>query len=149
MNKTLLIEKLDRATDKAVSVAIVRGIPLPVAKRSTLIGNILVEKNKKGFYNVTSFDGRILFEDILVFDVAVIVAQRYNDGEMSTIKKVLALEEKYAKHHADMVNYLHCLKSAKKQNDAERMAILEDKFQVSEIHAKSIRDSISIFKRTK
>jgi hypothetical protein len=149
MSKSALIDKLDRATDKAVSVALVRGIPLTMSKKSTLIGSTLVEKNKKGFYNVSTIDGTILFEDISVFDVAVIVAQRYNAGEMSTIKKVLALEEKYAKHHADMVNYLHCLKSAKKRHDAERMAILEDKFQVSEIYAKSIRDSISIFKRTK
>lgn len=149
MDKSALIEKLDRATDRAVSVAIVRGIPLPVAKKSSLIGSTLVEKNSKGMYNVSTFDGTIIFEDILVFDVAVIVAQRYNSGEMSTIKKVLALEEKYAKYHSDMVNYLHCLKLAKRRNDVERMAILEDKFQTSEIHAKSIRDSISIFKRTK
>lgn len=149
MTRESLIEKLDKATDKAVTVALVRGIPLPVSNKSTLIGNILVEKNIKGLYNVITLDGKELFKDIVVFDVAVIIAQRYNSGEMSTIKKVLMLEEKYAKYHADMVNYLHCLKAARKRHDYERMAILEDKFQSSEIYAKDIRDSISVFKRTK
>lgn len=149
MNKSALIAKLDKATDRAVTMALSRGMPLQVAKKSTLIGNIVVKKNSKDFYNVMTLDGNILFEDIPVFDIAVIVAQRYSAGEMSVIKKVLQLEEKYSKYHADMVNYLHCIKGAKKRNDIERMTILEDKFQASEIMAKNIRDGISVFKRTK
>jgi len=48
-----------------------------------------------------------------------------------------------------MLNYLSCLKGAKKKHDIERMAILEDKFQVAETLAKSARDSITNFKRIK
>jgi hypothetical protein len=147
--KKALIDKLDKATDRAVSVALVRGYPLALSKRSTMIGTTIVEKNTKGFYNISTVDGHTLYEDISVFDVAVIIAQRYNAGEPGVIKKVLALEERYAKYHSDMINYLHCFKGAKKRHDIERMAILEDKFQVSEMLAKSIRDHISIFKRTK
>jgi len=149
MDKTALIDKLDRATDKAVSVALVRGIPLTVSKKSTMIGTTLIRKNIKGFYDVLTLDGKVLYEDISVFDVAVIVAQRHNSGETGTIRKVLYLEQKYSKYRSDMLTYLHCLKGAKKKNDIERMAILEDKFQVSEMLAKNVRDHISIFKRTK
>lgn len=144
-----LLEKLDRATDRAAGMAISRGIPIPVSNRSSLIGNLLVEKNKNDFYDVKTFEGKILYEDISVFDVAVIVAQRHAAGETSVIKQVLFLESKFSKYHTDMVHYLHCIKGAKKSRDNERMAILEDKFQVSEQMAKNTRDRISNFKRVK
>jgi hypothetical protein len=149
MNRSALIDKLDKATDRGVSVALVRGIPLTVSKKTTMIGTTLIRKNESGYYDVLSLDGKGLYKDISVFDVAVIIAQRHNNGEYGTIKKVLFLEEKYSKHHSDMLNYLHCLKGAKKKNDIERMAILEDKFQISEIYAKEMRNHISLFKRTK
>ncbi len=148
MSKARLLEKLDKATDRAVSVAIECNIPLPVAPKVILVGNTVVEKNTNRLYNIL-YNGNLLYKDILVFDIAVIIAQRYNAGELSVVRKVLKLEEKYAKYHADMVNYLHCLKTAKKRNDSERMAILEDKFQMAELYARYIRDSITTFKRSK
>lgn len=106
-------------------------------------------KNKLGLYDVVKPPDNHLYENISVFDVAVIIAQRYNAGETSIIKKILILEDRFTKHHNDMIHYLNCLKGAKKRRDIERMAILEDKFQVAEILAKNARDSISIFKRVK
>lgn len=149
MTKKRLLEKLDKATDVAVSIAINRGFPIKVSNKSTIIGSTFVERNKDGYYDIVTPNGSILFEDIYVFDVAVIIAQRYNSGETAIIKKVLSLEEKFSKHHTDMLHYLNCLKGARKNRDLERMAILEDKFQVSEILAKQARDSILNFKRQK
>ena len=149
MDRSVLIDKLDRATERAASMAISRGYPIRVSKKSTLIGNTFVEKNSDGFYDVILPNKDKLYKDISVFDVAVIIAQRYNSGETSIIKKILILEERYSKYHNDMLNYLSCLKGAKKKHDIERMAILEDKFQVAETLAKSARDSITNFKRIK
>jgi hypothetical protein len=148
-DRTSLLDKLDKATDRAASFAINRGYPIRISKKSTLIGNTSVEKNAEGLYDVISPNNTVIYENISVFDVAVIIAQRYNSGETSTIKKVLALEEKYEKHHTDMIHYLNCLKGATKKHDRERMAILEDKFQTAEMLAKNARDGISIFKRIK
>lgn len=149
MPRTDLLDKLDRATSRAVTTVIGRGIPLTVSKNSTLVGNLFVQKNQKGFYNVLTLDKRILYEDISLFDIAIILAQRHADGDISVVRRVLVLEERYSKYQTDMLHYLNCLKTAKKNHDLERMAILEDKFQVSESLAKSIRDSISFFKRVK
>jgi hypothetical protein len=149
MNRAMLLDRLDKATDRAVSFAITRGDPIRVSKKSTLIGNTFVEKNAAGLYDVVLPNRVKLFGDISVFDVAIIVAQKYNNGESSAIKKILAKEEIFVKHHNDMIHYLNCLKSAKKRHDIERMAILEDKFQVAEILARGARNSISIFKRVK
>ena len=149
MNRDVLINKLDRATERAASMAISRGYPIRMSKKSTLIGNTFVEKNSNGFYDVILPNKEKLYKDLYVFDVAVIIAQRHNSGEMSTIKKVLSLEERYSKYHNDMMHYLSCLKGARKNHDIERMAILEDKFQVAETLAKGARDGISIFKRIK
>jgi hypothetical protein len=149
MEKPELLEQLEQATDKAAVFAVQRGLPLQLSSKSVMIGNTFVEKNSKGGYDVLGFNKAVLFEDISVFDVAVIVAQRYNANENSVIRQVLSLEEKFSKHHSDMVHYLHCMKSAKKKQDSERMAILEDKFQVAEQLAKNARDRISVFKRVK
>lgn len=149
MGRPELLEKLDKVTDRAANFAISHGYPIPMSKKSTLIGNVFVEKNAKGFYDVLKFDRSLLYGDISVFDVAIIVAQRYNASEFSAIRKVLHLEERFSKHHTDMIHYLHCMKGAKKNHDNERMAILEDKFQVSESLAKITRDKISVFKRIK
>jgi hypothetical protein len=124
-------------------------MPISVSKKSVLIGSTLVEKNENGFYDVLTLDRKILYPDISVFDVAVIIAQRHSNGEFSVIKKVIQLEERFHKYHNDMTHYIHCYRSAKKKNDLERMFILEDKFQLSEIQAKATRDNISIFKRIK
>jgi len=149
MSRTSLLDKLDRVTDKAATVAISRGYPIPMSSKSTMVGGVFVTKNDMGLYDIVSIDKHVLYENISVFDVAVIIAQRYNAGETSIIKQVLALEERFSKYHTDMIHYLHCLKGAKKRHDIERMAILEDKFQVSETLAKNARDRISIFKRVK
>jgi len=149
MERPEILAKLERATDRAATFAISRGYPIPMDKKSTLIGNVFVTKNAKGFYDVLKFDKTPIYEDISVFDVAIIVAQRYNSGETSIIRRVLDLEEKFSKYHTDMIHYLHCIRGAKKNHDHERMAILEDKFQVSETLAKMTRDKISVFKRVK
>ena len=148
-SKADLLDKLDRATSRAASSAIERGFPIQISKKATLIGNTIIEKNINGLYDIISARNTKIFENISAFDIAVIIAQRHNSGELSTIKKVLVLEGQFSKYHNDMINYLNCLKGAKKKHDIERMAILEDKFQIAEISAKNTRDSISIFKRIK
>lgn len=149
MNRDKLLEKLDKVTDRAANFAISKGYPIPVSKKSTLIGNAFVQKNEQGTYDVLTLEKLPLYEGIGVFDVAIIVAQRYNSREFSAIKQVLDLDSKFTKHHADMTHYLHCMKGAMKNHDNERLAILEDKFQMSEAHAKNTRDKISVFKRVK
>lgn len=149
MDRKNLIDKLDRATDKAATLAIERGLPIPAEKSNTWVGKTLIKKNKSGFYDIFSLEKKQLFKDIVVFDIATIIAQRYTDGEFKTIEKVLVLENTYSKYHMDMLHYLHCMKGAKKRHDYDAMAILEDKFQISEIRAKSTKNSIAIFKRLK
>lgn len=144
-----LLSKLNKVADRAAIVAIDRGFPITVSKNITRINEITIEKNNNGLYNIISPTKKVVFEDINVFDVAVIIAQRYNTGETSAIRKVLVLEERFVKHHNDMIHYLDCLKGAKLRHDVERMAILEDKFQVAEQSARAARDNISIFKRIK
>lgn len=149
MERSDLLENLNIAANKAATYAIQRGSPLSMDKKSIMIGTTLIEKNDFGTYDILSFDRTLLFKNISVFDVAIIIAQRYNLNEHGIIKKVLILEDKFSKHHTDMLHYLHCLKSAKKKHDLERMAILEDKFQQAEQFAKDTRDRISFFKRVK
>lgn len=148
MNKVALIDQLNAAADNAASFAIAHGVPIS-NKAGAWVGHTCIVKNKDGFYDIFSLDKQILFKDIAVFDIAIIVAQRYTAGEFKTIEKVIQLEGVYSKYHTDMLHYLHCLRGAKKRHEYDVMAILEDKFQFCEIRAKSVRDNISIFKRLK
>ncbi len=148
MDRSELIDKLDKATDKAATFAIQRGMPIP-AKKGSWVGNTIIKKNVNGFYDIFGLDKKLLFQNITIFDIATIVAQRYTSGEFRTVERILDLENKYSKYHMDMLHYLHCMKAARQRHDYDAMAILEDKFQVTEIRARSTRDSISFFKRVK
>jgi hypothetical protein len=148
MDRKHIIENLNKATDKAATIAINRGFPVS-NKQGTWVGNTLIKKNKSGFYDVLSLDNRILFKDISVFDIATIISQRYTSGEFKTVEKVVELEGVYSKYHTNMLHYLHCMRGAIKRKEYDTMAILEDKFQISEIRAKEAKNSISIFKRLK
>jgi len=146
MKRAILLEELGKATDKAAAYALERGFPIPISKKSTVVGNLFVEKNNNGLYNVLKFDKHVLYKDISVFDIAVIIAQKYNVGESSAIKQVLYLEGVFTKYHLDMIHYLHVMKNAKKKNDNDRVAILEDKFRMAEMSAKNARNKIINFK---
>ncbi len=149
MDRTTLIAELNKAVYKAAKVAIQHGMPIPGRQSNTWVGNTVIKKNKDGLYDIFSLNKKQLFKDITVFDVATIISQRYTTGEFKTIEKVLALEDTYSKYRSDMLHYLHCIKGAKRRHDYDKMAILEDKFQVSEIRAKNTKNSIAIFKRLK
>ena len=144
-----LIDNLDRATDKAASNAIESGLPIPNSKSSAWVGKTFIKKNRNGFYDIFSLDKKALYKDITVFDIAVIMAQRYTSGEFKTLDKVVKLEDEYSKNRTNMMHYLHCMQGAKSRKDYDAMAILEDKFQMAEIRAKRTRNDIAIFKRLK
>lgn len=148
MTNLVLLEQLAKATDKAASLSIRRGVPI-TTKAGAWVGSTFIKRNIYGLYDITALDKSQLFNNISVFDVAVIISQRYSSGEFRTVEKVLALESKFAKYHTDMLHYLHCIKGAKSRCDYVTMAILEDKFQISEIRAKHTRDDIAAFKRVK
>ena len=76
-----MLSKLDLATDRAAKYAISTGYPIRISKKSTVIGNAIVAKRADSFYNVMSLTKNVLYKSILTFDVAVILAQRYNSGE--------------------------------------------------------------------
>jgi hypothetical protein len=147
MPKGDLLKKLNKAVDRSARLAIKNGYPLQTSSNTAIIGNVSVEKNINNFYNIISVNKTVLYENILLYDIAILIAQRHYKGEQFIIKQILLLEEKYAKYHTDMLHYLHCLKVAKSNHDLERMAILEDKFQVAEQLAKHVKESITVFKK--
>jgi hypothetical protein len=149
MDRSKLIDNLDKATDKAASNAIESGFPIHNTTSSAWVGKTFIKKNRNGFYDIFSLDKKVLFKDITVFDVATIIAQRYTSGELRTVERVVKLESEYSTYRTNMMHYLHCIQGAKSRKDYDTMAILEDKFQMAEIRAKRIRNDIAIFKRLK
>lgn len=149
IDKFRLSKSLSEAIDKAASYAIKQGMPIANSPGSSWVGQTVVKKNSNGMYDILTLKNQLIYKDISVFDVAVIVAQKYSNGEFKTLRKVLVLEHTFSKYHTEMLHYLHCIKGAKRRRDYTTMAILEDKFQMSEIRAKNIRDNIAIFKRLK
>lgn len=144
-----LIEKLDKATDNAVRLAVDRSIPLPLSKKISLVGDYIVEKQKNGYYKIDKTDRQEIYKNISSYDVCVILCQRLMSGETGIVKRILVLDDQYQKYRTEMIHYLSCMKGASRRHDYSRMAILEDKFRISEMMAKKIKNSISFFKKTK
>ena len=144
MNKTALLDKLERATNRAAFIAVDKCYPISIDRSTTRMGEITIRKNNNS-YDIFLFE-KLLFEGIFLFDVATIVAKKYINNDIGTIRKILALEEKFIKHSTDMAHYINCIKGAKKKNDLERVFILEDKFRLSEQMAKNVKDKIQILR---
>lgn len=146
MNKVDMLRKLNNVVEKAALSAIRKCIPLRVSEKSILVGNLVVNKNSNNCYDVLNSDKVVLFKDIISADIAVIIAQKYNNKHFSTIDKILDLEKNYAKYHLDMLHYLNCMRISKKKKNYERLSILEDKFKIAENRAKRYKNGIVIFK---
>lgn len=146
MNKLDIVKKLDVITDNAAISVLKRAVPLEISDDFILVGNLSVRKNINGFYDVYNFNTIKLYENIILADIAILLAQKYNFGKTNIINKILHLENTYAKYHLDMVHYLNCMKSSKKRKDYERLAILEDKFRVAEQRAKRYKKMMLNFK---
>ena len=149
LDRAVILDRLDKATCRAATFVVQRGVPISIPRKGIFIGSVLIEKNANGFFDILDANENILYPDISLFDVAIIVAQRHSAGEYSVVKKVMYLDERFSKYRNDMTHYLHGIRGAKKYHDIERMCILEDKFQVAEVFAKSVRDCISFFKRVR
>lgn len=146
-DKTQLLALFDDAVRRATEMAIQKNEPIIESKKKIHIGTLLVCKNSINLYNILELGTKkILYENIELYDSAVIIAQYQNKGMKSTIDEVLNIDKEYSKHGNDMVHYLHCYKIAKQKNNLDRMLILEDKFQLSEQMAKLVRLRLSKFK---
>jgi hypothetical protein len=147
MEKSMLLARLDKATTTAASILANSTLLSTTSRKSTIVGKVCVIKNLSGSYDILSLDKRYkIHENISLFDIAMIIAQKHNIGDTYSIEKLLFLENRFIKHYNDMKHYLHCMRGTTRNKDFKRLAILEDKFQVSESHAKNIRDNISNFK---
>lgn len=145
--KTRVLSKLDQAVKKAADIAIRDGVPIPISDKIILVGSVYLRKNQDETYDILKLNKNCLYTDINLKEVAVIIAQKYNNDDRSNIKNLLYLDEKYSKYHSDLIHYLHCLKSAKRSRDWERLSILEDKFYEAELMVRSIKDQILFYKR--
>ena len=146
MNKADMLKKLSNVVEMTALSAIKKSIPLKFSDKSILVGSLIINKNENNCYDVLNSDKNILFKDIISADIAVIIAQKYNSRNFSTIDKILDLEKNYAKYHLDMLHYLNCMKISKKKKNYERLSILEDKFRIAENRAKRYKNGIVIFK---
>lgn len=147
MSRASIIDKLDKVTFKAAIFMRKNRYPVLISEETTALGRTLVKRNSLGLYDIIDAKQNKVFENIIVFGIAVIIAQKHDAGDVESVKKIILLEEKYTKHHTDMTHYLCCMRIAKAKKDFVRMAILEDKFRISEQKAKLIRDKISVFKK--
>lgn len=145
--RSVLIKGLDRVTFNVATKLAAEAAGKTVDAVIYTIGTTQVIKNTKGLYNIKALStSTVVYSDLSVYDAAVIIAQKVDKKQFTSADKMAVLESVFVKHHTDMIYYLHCYKLASKRKDYSRMYILEDKFQHSEILAKSARNNIALFK---
>lgn len=143
IDRFTLLDRLSIAVDKAAKLVSQHTSTVNNKKTNITVGNVNVIKHKDT-YSIMS-NKTELYKDIPVVDVAIMIAQRHNNKEFKTVDKLLLLVNTFSRYYAEMLTYLHCMKIAKSRNDYIRMAILEDKFHMSEIRAKKTRNEIFIY----
>jgi hypothetical protein len=143
---TKLVNVLEKITEKTFSSLLQNCTPLPISDNIILVGNAFVRKNKNSSYDILSMSKKMLYKDIVTLDIAVIIAKKYSLGKIYDLKKVLALENEYAKFYFDMLTYASCMKRARKNADMGRVYILDDKYNEAKLKAANIKKHILVFK---
>jgi len=146
-DKARLFELFENAISKATQLTIQRHQDTIESKKKVQIGNLLVCKNSTNFYDIVDFvTKKIIYENIELYDAAIIIAHQENKNKKFLITEVLKIDKEYSKHTMDMAHYSHCYKIVKKKNNIDRMLVLEDKFQLSEQLSKMVKLKLLKFK---
>lgn len=146
-DRTKILSLLSVAVNKVAKATVKEGRPLVVSKKDTYVGPMLVQKMSNGTYSISK-TGAItpMYENIHLYEAAVLVSQHYERGKVSFVKEILKIDDDYAKYKTDMIHYLACYKQVKQHKDVDRMLVLEDKFYMAEELSKATRQRLSKFK---
>lgn len=143
-----LLTMLNNAVNSVTKSAIRENRPIVVSKKSTLVGMLSVEKTDNNLHLIKKhLATESLYTGITLYESAILIAQSYMRGDITSIKEIIEIDNSYTKHHNDMLHHLSCYKTLKLHNNIDRMVILEDKFYMSEELSKLARSKLSRFKR--
>ena len=146
MNRTGLIESLNNITEKIAKKSIREGVPLYIDDSKILVGQITVEKDNDGFYNIYDLSRRCLYEGIGLLATALIIAKVRNTSSRRSLQTIFDLDIQYSKYKTDLIYLTYNLKKSQDRHDYERIDILYDKIQNTKMNMASLSEAIESFK---
>lgn len=103
------------------------------------IGLFSVENNSDGYFDIRdSRTNDTLFEDLLIYETAFIIAKHLNDGKKinsSEITQVMASNAVFEQYYNDALQHKHSYKMAKKNKNIGKMDIAEARFSRAKAEA--------------
>jgi hypothetical protein len=112
-------------------------------QKEFVIGDVAVRRRTDNYFDlVRKTDGRKLYSDIYLLEAALLLAKYFQLNNREKIKKVLALECDYVKHHHDMRYFSVTHRNARAERNYDLMDIMQARYQVSKQLARDSKESI-------
>lgn len=115
------------------------------AKNKIVVGGYIVTKEDDHLYNVYKKNMQnLMHESLYSFDAAMAIAESLNAGRNQQVKRIVELEQEYAKHYNDLMIYKNRY-NALKRGDQDTW-IYEDRYIISSVRARNVLKEIKRFR---
>ena len=112
------------------------------AKDKIAVGSYLIVKNKQGMFDIYKKNMKnLVHKDIMLFDAAMSIVELLNVKKEAAAKKVLEMEEEYAKNYMEMLHFENAYRNAIKADDSSA-EVFEDRYIIAKYRAKSAREKL-------
>lgn len=116
------------------------------AKNRIAVGAYIITKNKCGMFNIYRKNlDTLVHENIMVFDAAMAIVESLNMKNEESVKRVLEVEEEYARNYMEMLHFKNAYNHAKKNDDAS-LGIFEDRYDIAKYRAGIAREKLRGFR---
>lgn len=112
------------------------------AKGKIAVGSYLIVKNKQGMFDIYKKNmNNLVHKDIMLFDAAMSIVELLNANKETLAKKVVEMEDEYARNYMEMLHFENAYQNAIKADDSSA-EVFEDRYTIAKYRAKSAREKL-------
>jgi hypothetical protein len=116
------------------------------AKNKIAVGLYIIVKNDEHMFDIYKKNmNNLVHKDIMLFDAAMAIVESYNMKNSTSVKKVIEVEEEYARNYMEMRHFENAYKNAVENND-DNACVFEDRYTIAKYRAKQARELLRGFR---
>ena len=116
------------------------------AKNKIAVGLYIIVKNDDNMFDIYKKNmDNIVHKNIMLFDAAMAIVESYNMKNSASVKRVLEVEEEYARNYMEMRHFDNAYRNAVKKND-ETAGVFEDRYIIAKYRARHARELLRGFR---
>lgn len=145
MNTASVKETLSDAIDRVAARVYEDRVLLAKTDQTLALGDYSIRKIDKHNYAISKkTTGESVFERVYLLEAALLLAKYLNTNNSQKIKRIIELENRYAKNYTDMVYFSEAHKHARSTGDYERMAVTEDRYVLAKHDAQGAKEALKV-----